>query len=78
MDVALEELDKAVKLDASNPKTYNIYGLVYGMLGENEKAAIVNPKYRVAFTFRASRVMLDGAEEVRKQKTNGKEKANAA
>jgi type IV pilus assembly protein PilF len=38
MDVALEELDKAVKLNANNARTYNIYGLVYGMLGENAKA----------------------------------------
>jgi type IV pilus assembly protein PilF len=38
MDVALEELDKAVKLNANNARTYNIYGLVYGMLGENTKA----------------------------------------
>jgi len=38
MDVALEELDKAVQLDPNNARTYNIYGLVYGMLGENPKA----------------------------------------
>lgn len=38
MDVALEELNQAVKLDENNAKTYNIYGLVYTVLGENVKA----------------------------------------
>jgi type IV pilus assembly protein PilF len=38
MDIALQELDEAVKLDAANPKIYNIYGLVYTVLGENAKA----------------------------------------
>lgn len=38
MDVALEELGEAVKLDPNNAKAYNIYGLVYAMLGENAKA----------------------------------------
>ena len=36
MDVALEELGAAKALDASYPKLYNIYGLVYAMLGERE------------------------------------------
>lgn len=39
MDIALQELDAAVKLDAKNAKIYNIYGLVYAMLGEDAKAA---------------------------------------
>ena len=38
MDVALEELGNAKALDPSYPKIYNIYGLVYAMLGEREKA----------------------------------------
>jgi type IV pilus assembly protein PilF len=38
MDVALVELNEAAKLDASNPRVYNIYGLVYAMLGDNPKA----------------------------------------
>lgn len=38
MDVALEELNEAVKLDPANPRIYNIYGLVYAMLGDNPKA----------------------------------------
>lgn len=38
MDIALQELDEAVKLDPANPKTYNIYGLVHAVLGENAKA----------------------------------------
>jgi type IV pilus assembly protein PilF len=38
MDTALDELDEAVKLDPNNAKAYNIYGLVYTVLGENTKA----------------------------------------
>ena len=38
MDVALEELNQAVALDPSNPRIYNIYGLVYAVLGDNPKA----------------------------------------
>jgi len=38
MDVALEELGAAKTLDPSYPKLYNIYGLVYAMLGERAKA----------------------------------------
>jgi type IV pilus assembly protein PilF len=38
MEVALQELDAAVKLDAKNAKIYNTYGLVYAMLGEDAKA----------------------------------------
>lgn len=38
MDIALDELNEAVKLDPINARTYNIYGLVYTVLGENAKA----------------------------------------
>jgi type IV pilus assembly protein PilF len=38
MDIALEELGNAKALDPSNPRIYNIYGLVYAMLGEQAKA----------------------------------------
>jgi type IV pilus assembly protein PilF len=38
MDIALEELNEAQTLDPTNPQIYNYYGLVYAMLGENEKA----------------------------------------
>ena len=38
MGVALEELGEAVKLDPANARAYNIYGLVYSTLGQNEKA----------------------------------------
>jgi type IV pilus assembly protein PilF len=38
MDVALEELGAAKALDPSYPRLYNIYGLVYAMLGESPKA----------------------------------------
>ena len=38
MDIALEELGAAKALDPSYPKLYNIYGLVYAMLGDREKA----------------------------------------
>ena len=38
MDVALEELGNAKALDPTYPKIYNIYGLVYAMLGEKAKA----------------------------------------
>jgi len=38
MDVALEELNEALKIDPNNPKAYNILGLVYSVLGENLKA----------------------------------------
>src|SRR5436305_6678142 len=37
-DVALEVLDEAQKLEPNYPKTYNVYGLVYKMLGETQKA----------------------------------------
>ena len=37
MDVALEELNEAAKLDPSNPRIYNLFGLVYAMLGDNPK-----------------------------------------
>jgi type IV pilus assembly protein PilF len=38
MDVALEELGAAKALDPAYPKLYNIYGLVYAMLGDRDKA----------------------------------------
>ncbi len=38
MDVALEELGAAKALDPTYPRLYNIYGLVYAMLGEPAKA----------------------------------------
>lgn len=38
MDVALEELDEAAKLDPGNARIYNIYGLVYAWMSENAKA----------------------------------------
>jgi type IV pilus assembly protein PilF len=38
LDIALDELGEAVKLDQANPKIYNLYGLVYATLGENANA----------------------------------------
>lgn len=38
MDVALEELKLAVSLDANYAQAYNIYGLVYAVLGEDRNA----------------------------------------
>jgi type IV pilus assembly protein PilF len=38
MDVALEELGAAKALDPTYPRLYNIYGLVYAMLGEPGRA----------------------------------------
>lgn len=38
MDVALEELGTARSLDPTYPRIYDIYGLVYAMLGERAKA----------------------------------------
>lgn len=38
MDIALQELATAQKFDPSNAKIYDIYGLVYAMLGEEQKA----------------------------------------
>jgi type IV pilus assembly protein PilF len=38
LDVALQELGEAVKLDATNAKIYNVYGLVYATLGQNQNA----------------------------------------
>ncbi|MCC6195413.1 MAG: type IV pilus biogenesis/stability protein PilW [Burkholderiales bacterium] len=38
MEIALQELDLAMKLDSRNAKVYNVYGLVYAMLGEEAKA----------------------------------------
>lgn len=39
MDVALQELGNSVKLDPTNPKIYNVYGLVYATLGQDAEAA---------------------------------------
>ncbi len=38
MDVALDELKLAVTLDPNYPQAYNVYGLVYTVLGEDRKA----------------------------------------
>jgi type IV pilus assembly protein PilF len=38
MDIALDELKEAVALDPASAKAYNVYGLVYTVLGENAKA----------------------------------------
>jgi type IV pilus assembly protein PilF len=38
MDIALQELNEAVKLDARNARIYNVYGLVYATLGEDTNA----------------------------------------
>lgn len=38
MDIALQELSEATKIDATNPKIYNVYGLVYATLGQDADA----------------------------------------
>lgn len=38
LDVALEELTLAESIDPNQAQTYNIYGLVYAVLGDNRKA----------------------------------------
>ncbi|MEP7206709.1 MAG: type IV pilus biogenesis/stability protein PilW [Casimicrobiaceae bacterium] len=38
MGVALEELAEAVRLDPDNARAYNIYGLIYTVLGDDAKA----------------------------------------
>ena len=38
MDTAIDELNEAIKLDPNYAKAYNIFGLVYTVLGENAKA----------------------------------------
>jgi len=38
MDIALEELGEATKLDPDNARIYNVYGLVHAWMGENAKA----------------------------------------
>jgi len=37
-DVAIEVLDESQKIEPNYAKTYNVYGLVYTMLGETQKA----------------------------------------
>ena len=39
MDIALQELAEAVKLDPTNAKIYNVYGLIYATLGQDALAA---------------------------------------
>ena len=39
MDIALQELAEAIKLDPTNAKIYNVYGLVYATLGQDALAA---------------------------------------
>ena len=38
MEIALQELEEAVKLDPKNAKIYNVYGLVYATLGQDANA----------------------------------------
>jgi type IV pilus assembly protein PilF len=38
LEIALEELGEAQRLDAGYPRIYNLYGLVYTMMGETQKA----------------------------------------
>lgn len=38
MDIALQELAEAQRLDPGNARVYNIYGLVYIVMGEKDKA----------------------------------------
>jgi type IV pilus assembly protein PilF len=38
MDIAISELNTAVALDANYAQAYNIYGLIYAVLGEDRKA----------------------------------------
>ncbi len=38
MDVAIEELNSAVAIDPAYAPAYNLYGLVYAVLGDNRKA----------------------------------------
>jgi type IV pilus assembly protein PilF len=38
MDIALEELNESLKLDPSNAKTYNVFGLVYATMSDNQLA----------------------------------------
>jgi type IV pilus assembly protein PilF len=38
MDIALEELNLAVKIDPNYAQAYNIFGLVYAVLGDDRKA----------------------------------------
>src|SRR5438093_8714032 len=38
MDVALEELNMAVRIDPGYAQAYNVFGLVYATLGDDRKA----------------------------------------
>jgi type IV pilus assembly protein PilF len=38
MDIALQELAEATRLDPTNPRIYNVYGLVYTVMGDKAKA----------------------------------------
>ena len=38
MQIAMQELEEAMKLDPTNAKIYNVYGLVYAVLGEDANA----------------------------------------
>jgi len=38
MEVALQELEEATKLDPRNARIYNVYGLVYTVLGQDANA----------------------------------------
>ena len=38
MEIALEELTEATRLDPDSGRIYNVYGLIYAVMGENGKA----------------------------------------
>jgi type IV pilus assembly protein PilF len=38
MDIAIEELRESEQIDSSYPRIYNVYGLVYSVLGDTAKA----------------------------------------
>jgi type IV pilus assembly protein PilF len=51
LDVALQELAEAKRLDPSNARVYNIYGLVYTVMGDKQKA---EESFRQALTLAPS------------------------
>jgi len=59
--VALDELGEATKLDANNPRIYNVYGLVYTMLGDNPKAEQNFQRALVPWSILAEREPTDAA-----------------